>query len=90
MKSTKTNSPTSHLGGTTVPPVDNSFVHIETSQIISGSDNVFISFDRTDIIQITNVPFYYKRFSLLTNDSLKSRGLFRIQFLLADNTWSTR
>ena len=28
--------------------------------------------------------------SILTNDSLKSMGRFRIQLLLEDNTWSTR
>ena len=32
----------------------------------------------------------YNRVSILTNDSLKSMGRFRIQLLLADNTWSTR
>ena len=31
-----------------------------------------------------------KRFSILTNDSLKSMDCFRIQLLLEDNTWSTR
>ena len=50
----------------------------------------FISFERTDIIQITNLTFYYNRFSILSNDSLKSMGRFQIQLLLADNAWSTR
>ena len=63
---------------------------METSQINSGSDNIFVSFERTDIIQITNITFYYNRFSILANDPLKSKGRFRIQLLLADNTWSTR
>ena len=30
------------------------------------------------------------RISILTNDSIKSMGRFRIQLLLADNTWTTR
>ena len=47
------------------------------------------SWERTDIIQITNITFYYNRFSTLTNDSLKSMGRFRIQWLLEDNKWST-
>ena len=46
--------------------------------------------ERAVIIQITNVTFYYNRFSILTNVSLKSMGRFRIQLLLEDNTWSTR
>ena len=45
---------------------------------------------RIDIIQISNITFYYNRFSILTNDNLKSMGRFRIQLLLEDNTWSTR
>ena len=63
-------------------------MYIETSSGIHGSD-VFCSFERTDIIQITNITFYYKRFSILTNNSLKSMGRFMIQLLLKDNTWST-
>ena len=51
---------------------------------------VFVSFERTDIIQNTNRTFYDNRFSSLTNDLLKSTGPFRIQLLLEDNTWSTR
>ena len=51
---------------------------------------VFVSWERTDIIQITNITFYCKRFSFLTNDSLKSMGRFRVQNLLEDNTLSTR
>ena len=62
----------------------------ETSSNISGSDNVFYSFGRTDIIQITNINFSYNRFSISTNDSFKLLGRFRIQHLLAANTWSTR
>ena len=89
IRSTKTNSPTSESGATTLPPIGNSFMYIETS---SGShrNNVFCSFERTDIIQITNITFYYNRFSILTNESLKSMGRFRIQLSLEDNTWSTR
>ena len=53
-------------------------------------NNVFCSFERTDIIQITNKTFYYNRFSILTNNNLKAMGRFRVQLLLAENTWSTR
>ena len=64
-------------------------MYIETSSNIHGN-NVFVSFERTDIIQSSNITFYYNRFSILTNNSLKSRGRLRIQLLLQDNTWSTR
>ena len=50
----------------------------------------FCSLERTDIIQISNITFYYNRFSILNNDSIKAMGRFRIQLLLEDNTWSTQ
>ena len=89
IKSTKTNSPSSYSGATSLPPIGNSFMYIETSSNNHGS-NVFISWERTDIIQISNITFYFNRFSILTNDNLKNMGRFRIQLLLDDNTWSTQ
>ena len=89
IRSTKTNTLTADSGATTLPPIGNSFMYIETSSNNHGN-NVFVSFGRTDIIQITNITFYYNRFSILTNNSLKSMGRFRIQLLLQDNTWSTQ
>ena len=65
-------------------------MYIETSSNNHGHERIVVSWERTDIIQITNITFYYNRFSILTNDSLKSMGRFRIQLLLSDNTWSTR
>ena len=88
-KATKTNSPTGSSGATTLPPIGNAFMYIETSGGNHGN-NVFCSFERSDIIQITNITFYHNRFSILTNDSLKSMGRCRIQLLLEDNTWSTQ
>ena len=64
-------------------------MYIETSSNNHGS-NVFVSWERTDMIQITNITFYNNRFSILSNNSLKSLGRFRIQLLLKDDTWSTR
>ena len=64
-------------------------MYIETSSAIHGN-NVCCSWGRTDIIQTTNITFYYNRFSILTNDSLKSMSGFRFQFLLEDITWSTQ
>ena len=89
LKSTKTTSPTSESGATSLPPIGNAFMYIETSSNNHGN-NVFVSFERTDLIQITNITFYYNRFSILTSDSHKSMGRFRIQLLLENDTWSTR
>ena len=61
----------------------------ETSSNNHGN-NVFVSWERTDFIQISDITFYYNRFSILTNDSLKSMGRLRIQLLLEGNTWSNR
>ena len=88
MKSTKTSSPTGYSGATSLPSFGNSFLYIETSSNNHG--NVFLSFERTDIIQISNTTFYYNNISILPNDSKKSMGRFRFQSLLEDNTGSTR
>ena len=63
-------------------------MYIETSSK-NHCSNVFCSFERTDFIQFGNITFYYNRFSILTNDWLKSMNAFRIQLLLEDKTWST-
>ena len=80
-KSTKTSSPTGNSGATNLPPVGNAFMYIETSSNNHG-DKVFVILERTDIIQISNITFYYNRFSVLTDDSLTAMGRFRIQILL--------
>ena len=90
IKSTKTHSPTGYSGATSLSPIGNSFMYIETSSNNHGHERVFVSWERTDIIQISNITFYYNRFSFLTNDSKKSMGRFRKELLLEDNTWSTR
>ena len=90
IKSTKTNSPTGHSGATSLPPIGNSFMYTETSSKNHGHERVFVTFERTDINQISNITFYYNRFSILTDESEKATGIFRIQLLLEDNTWSTR
>ena len=61
---------------------------IETSSN-NHINNVSVSFERTDIIQITKITFYYNRFSS-SGQNLRAMGRFRIQLLLEDNTWSTR
>ena len=89
IKSTKTNFSTGYSGATILPPIGNRFMYIETSSKNHGN-NVFVSFERTNIIKISNITFYYNRFSILTNDFLKAMGRFRVEFFLEDNTWSTR
>ena len=87
IKSTKSSSPTGNSGATNLPPIGSAFLYIETSSNNNG--NVFVSLARIDIIQITNITFYYNRFS---SSDVNSRGMgrFRIQLLLDDNTWSTQ
>ena len=87
IKSTKTNSRTSCSGTKSLPPVGDSFLYIETSGNDSGNDKISISFERTDIIPITNITLCHNRFSNLTENSLNSMGRFRIHLLLEDNTW---
>ena len=85
LKSTETNNPTSYSGAESLPPIGTSFMYIETSPNNHGII-VFVSFERTDIIQITNATFCYNRYSFSPNDSLKAMGRFRIHLLLEDNT----
>ena len=85
LKSSLTNSPTSLTGASVLPPIGKSFMYIESSSNNHGDEKIFVSWERTDIIQITNTTFYYNRFS----DHNPSMGRFRIQLLLEDNTWST-
>ena len=89
IKSTKTKSPTGDSGAKALPLFGDAFMYLETSSDSHG-DNVFVSWERIDTIQITNVTFCYNRLSILTNDNLKSMRRFRIQLLLEDNTRSTR
>ena len=87
IKSTQSNSPIGNSGATSLPPIGDSFMYIDTSY--NNGNNVFASFERTDIIQITNITFYYNRFSTSDNN-LPGLGRFRIQLLLEDNTWNTQ
>ena len=62
-------------------------MHIKTSSNNNGNF-VFVSFERRDIIQISNITFYYNRF--LTSDViLRSTGRFGIQIFLEGITWRT-
>ena len=63
-------------------------MYIET---ISGKrgNNVFVSFEGTDITQISKITFFYIRFSS-SDPNIKSLSRFRIQYLLDDIIWSSR
>ena len=53
IRSTKTHSPSYH---TSPHPIGNAFMNIETSSNNHGN-NVFCSWERTDIIQISKITF---------------------------------
>ena len=90
LKSTKTHSPTGHSGATVLPPIGWAFMFTEVSTNNHGKNKCLVSWERTDIIQITNITFYYNRHSFMTDPAKKGMGRFRIQLLLDDNNWSTR
>ena len=88
IKSTRTNSPTNDSGASVVPPIGDSFMYIETSSNNHGN-NVYVTWERTDIIQITNISFYYNRFSI-SDINLRAMGRFKILLLLENNAWTTQ
>ena len=88
IRSSKTGSSTADSGATSIPPIGSAFIYIKSSSNNHG-DDVFASFERTDIIQVTNITFYYNRISI-SDINLRAMGRFRIQLLLEDNTWSTQ
>ena len=87
VRSTKTASPTLNSGAIVQPPIGDSFMYIETSSNNFGQ-NVFCSWERIDIIQISNITFYSNRFSI--QGGLRAMGRFRIQILTKDNIWLTK
>ena len=64
-------------------------MYIECSGNNSG-DKVFVSWERIDIIQITNITFYYKRYTYLADESKAGMSRFRIQLMTEDDLWSTQ
>ena len=89
IKSTKSNSPAVQFGATSLPPIGTCFMYIETSENIydSSSDDVFVSFERTDIVHISNITFYHNRFS---TSILEKRGMGKLEIhLLRIGVWQT-
>ena len=78
------------MGATSLTPTGSAIMYIETSSGNHGHKRVFVSWERTDLIQITKISFYYNRFSILTNDSLKAMGRFKNQLVLENDTWNTQ
>ena len=89
-KSTIPSSPTGQSGAESKPLISTNFMYYETSSDNIGSDNVFVSFERTDIIQISNFTFYFNRYLILFKDSKKSLGRFKIVLLLDNITRSNQ
>ena len=88
IRSSKTSSPTSDSGATNLPPIGDSFMYIESSSNNSGP-YTYVILTRTDIIQISNITFYYNRYSS-TDENLRSMGRFRIELLKDNNSWETQ
>ena len=87
VKSTKTTSSTDNSGADSLPPIGNAFMYIETSSNNHGN-YTHVTWERTDIIQITNISFYYNRFTS-PDISLRAMGRFKILLLLENNEWVT-
>ena len=79
--------PSPVTGSNTLPPIGKSYLYIETTSNNHG-ECVYCSLERTDIIQISKISFYYKRYSAEINHKAMLR--FRIQFFFGDIIWSTR
>ena len=90
IKSTIRNSPTADSGARNLHPIGSAFLYLETSSNNHSHERVFFIWERADITQISNFTLYYNRYSILTNESKKSMGSFRIQLLLEHNSWSSR
>ena len=82
IKATKSSSPTRSTKASSIPPKGVSFVYIETNGKVRG-ESVFVSFERTDVIQNSNISFFHKTFLA---GNIKALGRFRNQLLSNDNT----
>ena len=88
LKSTPTSSQTVESGASSIPPIAWSFMYVESSGNNHGADHLSVSWERSDIIHISNIKFYYNRFST-SDQSLRGMDRFRIQLFLEYKTWST-
>ena len=58
IQTAKTNNPTGKNGTTSLLPIGDASLFIETRGNTGGDENVFINFERTVNIQIKNISFY--------------------------------
>ena len=63
------------------------FIETSGNNHNTSNDNEFVSFERTDIIHISNITFYYNRYSTSIADK-KTMGKLEIQ-LLRNGVWET-
>ena len=63
-------------------------MYLESSRNNNG-DNTYVKLIRTDIIQITNISFYYNIFSI-SDENLRAMPRFRIQILLENGNWENK
>ena len=76
MKSLKRNFSVENKEAANLPPIGDSFMHIETKSNNSGNGKVLVGFEGTDNKQISNNTFYYNRFSNQSS-SLRSMGQYK-------------
>ena len=88
LKSTMKTSPTAESGASSLPPIGWSFKFVESSSNNHAANHIMVSWERTDIIQMSNIKIYYNRIST-SDQNFRGIGRFRIQLLLEDNSWST-
>ena len=77
LKSTTSSSPTAESGASSIPPIGWSFIYMESSGNNHGANLLSVSWKRSDIIYISNIKFYYNRFST-SDQNLRGMGRFRI------------
>ena len=61
MKATKINIPTGNTGASSIPPIEDSFIYIETSSNVFGPA-VFDKIERTFVFHFSKSIFYYNGF----------------------------
>ena len=58
IKSTNESSASRNSGATSLTPIGTTFVDVETKVHVSGDENAFVSFERTDIFQVSFNTFF--------------------------------
>ena len=81
----KSKTSTTDTRATTLPPIENAFMCIETSSNNNAGEK-FVSFEGIDIFQINTITSYYNRFSLNIDSTLKTKDRLRTRFLI-DGSW---